>query len=87
MDIRFYLDDSGLPHTHKHYVTEPEVEEVLQGPLEDRSGVEGTRVAIGQTAAGRFIRIVYVLEQDRDALFVLTAYDPGRKRSRHCAVD
>ncbi|MGH2747658.1 MAG: hypothetical protein ACRDKB_07015 [Actinomycetota bacterium] len=79
MDIRFYLDESDEPHIHKHHVTEAEVEEVLRGPLEDRSGAEGTRVAIGQTAAGRFIRIIYVPERDLDAIFVLTAYDLGPK--------
>ena len=79
MDIRFYLDESDEPHIHMHRVTETEVEEILRGPLEDRSGAEGTRIAIGQTAAGRFIRVIYVPEQDRDSIFVITASDLGPK--------
>ena len=59
MEIRFYLDpDSELPHISKHGVQEPEVVEVLESPLEDGSGVEGTRVAIGQTEAGRFLKVI-----------------------------
>ena len=54
MRLRFYMDpETGLPHIGRHSVEEREVEEVLQRPGEDRPGREGSRVAIGQTHAGR----------------------------------
>lgn len=53
-NIRYYIDpETGLPHIYNHDVVEHEVEEVLARPGEDRQGEEGSRVAIGQTDAGR----------------------------------
>jgi hypothetical protein len=61
MEIRFHVDpDTGLPHLFSHGVTEGEVREVLGGIGEDRTGTEGSRVKVGQTAAGRILKIVYV---------------------------
>jgi len=54
MRIRFYSDpETGAPHIYNHEVDEDEVEYVLLNPGEDRPGREGSRVAIGQTRAGR----------------------------------
>jgi len=76
MHIRFYHDPAtGEPHIYKHGVTEEEVEEVLRRPGEDRRGREGARVAIGQTRAGRFLRVIYVPDPEPDSLFVITAYE------------
>ncbi len=37
MEIRFYIDpESGTPHIWAHGVTEGEVREALQQPIEDR---------------------------------------------------
>ncbi|MBI1730397.1 hypothetical protein HY229_00690 [Candidatus Acetothermia bacterium] len=58
-----------------HKVTESEVKDVLERPGEDRPGYEGTRIAIGQTRAGRYIRVIYVLEPQQDDMFVITAYE------------
>jgi Domain of unknown function (DUF4258) len=55
-------------------VNEDEVEEVLRTPGEDRPGREGSRVAIGQTRAGRYLRVIYVPDQEPDSIFVITAY-------------
>ena len=66
---------TGQPHIHQHNVTEREVEEVLSRPGEDRPGREGTRVAIGQTRGGRYLRVIYVPGPERAAVFVITAYD------------
>lgn len=61
MNIRFYHDPAtGAPHIYNHGVTEEEVAEVLRRPGEDRRGREGSRVAIGQTRAGRSLRVIYV---------------------------
>ncbi len=74
MAIRFYVDpESGTPHIHKHGVSEQEVEDILSNPGEDRPGREGSRVAIGQTRAGRYLRVIYVPEPAGS--FVITAYE------------
>jgi len=74
LEIRFYIDpDTDEPHILDHDVTEDEVVEVLRRAGEDRAGDEGSRVAIGQTAAGRYLKVIYV--RDPDSLFVVTAYD------------
>ncbi len=44
-------------------------------PGEDRLGREASRIAIGQTAAGRYLRIIYVPDPEPDAVFVITAYE------------
>lgn len=76
MEIRYHTDtDSGLPHVYGHGVAEHEVEEVLARPGEDRPGYEGARIAVGQTRAGRFLRVIYVPDPERDSVFVITAYE------------
>lgn len=61
MDIRYFLDpETGSPHIHRHGVTEEDVEDVLRRPIEDRPGREGSRVAVGRTETGRYLRIIYV---------------------------
>jgi len=81
--VRFYLDrETGEPHIHRHAVTEDEVREVLVRPLEDRPGSEGSRVAVGQTRGGRYLRVIYVPDPEPDSLFVITAYELGPKALR-----
>jgi len=76
MKIRFFLDSAtSQPHIYKHGVDENEVEDVLDAPGEDRAGRDGSRVAIGQTSSGRYLRIVYVADQQPDSVFVITAYE------------
>ena len=41
------------------------------GKLADR---EGSRQALGQTGAGRYLRVVYVPDEDRSGVFIVTAY-------------
>ena len=74
MDFRYYVDPkTGAPHIHGHDVMEAEVEEVLLRPGEDRLGRDGSRVAIGRTSGGRYLRVIYVPEPT--GVFVVTAYD------------
>ena len=74
--MRFYIDPrTGEPHLRRHGVTEEEAEEVLSKPAEDRLGTEGARVAIGRTAAGRVLRVIYVRDPDGDEAFVVTSYE------------
>ena len=76
MNIRFYRDRAtGEPHIYNHGVTEDEVESVILRPGEDRRGRDGSRVAIGQTRAGRTLRVVYVPDPEPDSMFVITAYE------------
>ncbi len=76
MNIRFYLDpETGKPHIARHGVVEREVEEVLLRSGEDRPGQEGSRVALGRTRAGRFLRVIYVPDPEPDSVFVVTAFE------------
>jgi hypothetical protein len=76
MEVRYYLDpESGEPHIHEHGVTEEEVEAVLLRPGEDLPAKDGARQALGQTAAGRFLRVIYVPDPDPNSVFVLTAFE------------
>ena len=76
MNIRFYIDpESGAPHIYRHGVDEKEVQDVLSNPGEDRPGREGSRVVIGRTRVGRYLRVVYAADLQDDALFVITAFE------------
>ncbi len=75
MNIRFYLvPESGLPHIYDHGITEAEVAWILARPGEDGPSSGSSRQAIGQTSAGRYLRVVYVPDQEGDGVFVITAY-------------
>jgi len=76
VDFRFHLDSAtGQPPIRNHEVNEEEVKEVLTSPGEDRPGRHGVRVAIGQTASGRYLRVIYVRDPKPDGVFVITAYE------------
>jgi hypothetical protein len=49
--------------------------DVLEKPGEDRPGREGSRIALGQTSAGRYLRVIYVTDVEPDSVFVITAYE------------
>ncbi len=48
-------------------------------PAEDRSGREGSRIALGHTSSGRYLRVIYVPDPEPDRVFVITAYDLAGK--------
>ena len=74
MEIRFYIDPAtDEPHIYGHRISEEEAIDVLEAPSEDRPGQDGARVAMGQTHAGRYLRVIYVPEQN--GAFVITAYE------------
>jgi len=76
MNIRYYIDaETGLPHIYKHNVSEDEVEAVLLAPGEDRLGKDGSRIALGQTNAGRYLRVIYVPDPEPASVFIVTAFD------------
>jgi len=76
VQARFYIDPAtGSPHIHDHRVDEDEVIEVLGKPTEDRAGRDGARIALGKTAAGRHLRLIYVPDPELESVFVITAYE------------
>lgn len=76
MEIRFYIDpETEEPHIYGHGVTEDEVRQVLRGPGEDLPGARNSRMKLGQTAAGRYLQVIYVPDEDPRSVFVITAYD------------
>ncbi len=83
--IRFYIGTTtGRPHVCNHGIEESEVLDVLNSPSEDRPGREGSRIVIGQTIGGRFLRVVYVPDPEPDSVFVITAYElTGKQLAAH----
>jgi hypothetical protein len=83
MDIRYFIDpETGTPHVYRHGVTEEDVQDVPRRPIEDRPGRAGSRVALGRTDAGRYLRVIYVPDPSPDSVFVITAYPLGWKALR-----
>jgi hypothetical protein len=76
MNLRFYISpETGLPHIYNHSVKEQEVEDILRFRGEDRPGRDGTRVAIGQTQSGRYLKVIYVPSPESKSIFIITAYE------------
>jgi len=83
VQLRFHIDpETGLPHIYEHDVSEREVEEILGRPLRDMRGRENSRIAIGQTGDGRFLKVIYVPDPLPNSVFVITAYELGPKAKR-----
>ena len=76
MRLCFYIDpETGLPHIYKHGIREGEAEEILLNKTEDYPSRDGLRSAIGQTSAGRYLRVIY---RPGEELVVVTAYELRR---------
>ncbi|MHA1482360.1 MAG: DUF4258 domain-containing protein, partial [Candidatus Heimdallarchaeaceae archaeon] len=76
MYIHYYIDPKkGLPHIYNHNVSESEVEDVLLRPGEDHHGREGSRIALGQTRAGRYLRVIYIPDAEQESVFIITAFE------------
>lgn len=75
-----YLDtDTGQPHIYGHGVSGEEVEHVLRHAGEDLPARDQSRQALGQTAAGHYLRVIYVPDPDSESVFVITAYELAGK--------
>jgi hypothetical protein len=60
MEVRFHYDpDTELPHIYNHGVTEDEVLEIFRGAPMQLRGQRGALFALGQTFAGRYLKVVY----------------------------
>jgi len=83
VDVRYFIDpETELPHIYRHDVVEQDVEDVLRRPMEDRPGRDGSRVALGRSRGGRYLRVIYVPDPFPDSVFVITAYRLGPKALR-----
>jgi hypothetical protein len=81
MEIRYHRDpETGLPHIHEHGVTEAEVESILARPGEDEACSRGPRQALGQTAHGRYLRMIWFPDENGVGVFVGTAYPLAGKQ-------
>ena len=47
--------------------------------MEDRTGRDGARIALGQTESGRYLRVIDVPDSIPGSVFVITAYELGEK--------
>ncbi len=50
--------ETDFPRTYRHDMNQGDVEDVLARSCEDRPGKEDSRVAMGQTQAGRHIQVI-----------------------------
>lgn len=76
MELRFFIDaETELPHIYNHGITEEEVQEVITGRGEEHPGDRGSRMKLGQTAAGRYLQVIYSPDEGGKSAFVITAFD------------
>lgn len=72
----FEWDEDNIEHIAKHRVTPEEVEEIAfeNEPYIRKIKKTGIREMLGQTASGRYLKIVYVIKGKQKAR-VITARD------------
>jgi hypothetical protein len=71
MELRFWTDpETGLPHIYNHGVGEEEVQQVLRRGGPDYPEGRNARAHLGQTAAGRYLKVVYVPDKDSDSFLL-----------------
>ena len=76
VEIRYYFDpETDEPHIYNHDVTEDEVEEVMQRSGDDLPGTNQSRIKLGQTLRGRYLKVIYTRDPSDGSIFVITAYE------------
>lgn len=76
MNVTFFIDpETDQPHIYNHGVREAEVRQVLARPGLVLQGSNNSRFALGQTADGRFLKVVYSPRKTGKGVFVITAYE------------
>ena len=74
MQYKFYTDpETNEPHIFNHGVTEDEAIESIENKAEIKRSRKDSFVAIGRTAAGRTLKVVYV--KKIDYLLIVTGYE------------
>jgi len=82
MYIEFYTDkDTGEPHIARHNVETWEAIDILENAELNYDGRGGTRVAIGQTRNGRYLRVIY-RRLDAGGRRIITAFDLSANAKR-----
>jgi uncharacterized DUF497 family protein len=74
--------DGNVAHIARHEIIPEEVEEVFEEDLIVRRGRKGYRLAYGQTCAGRYLLVVFVLKPG-NILRVVTARDLDEMEKRY----
>jgi hypothetical protein len=75
VDIRYHIDaETGLPHIYDHGVSEVEVREILSGRCWVLRGRRRSKLAMGQTRSGRYLKVIFAPDEDGEGVFVITAY-------------
>ena len=83
MELRFWNDpETGLPHIDDHGVSEDEVRQVVRRPGLNVAGDRNSRTIMGQTEAGRYLKVVLVPDVGGESGFVVTAYELRGKALR-----
>jgi len=76
MRVDFLHDrETGLPHVESHGVATWEAVDVLTNCDFVYNGRKGTRIAVGQTRHGRYLRVIYRTDERDNSRLVITAYD------------
>jgi uncharacterized DUF497 family protein len=76
MEVKFFIDpETEQAHIHNHGVREKKVREILARPGLVLKGPNLSRFALGQTAAGRYLKVVYAPRKEAKGIFVITAYE------------
>lgn len=74
MALKFCIDpETGEPHIHNHGVTEAEVRQILAHPGLVLKGRNNSRLALGQTVDGRYLKVIYAPQRESRGMFVITA--------------
>jgi hypothetical protein len=82
MRIRYHIDPTtGLPHIYEHGLG-ARSEDILRQPLQDIRGRNDSRISIGQTREGRYLKVIDVPDPVPDSVFVISAYELGPKAKR-----
>lgn len=83
MELKFFIDpETDQPHVYNHGVTEAEVREVLARPGLVLKGSKNSRFTLGQTQAGRYLKVVHAQRKGGPGIFVITAYELRGKELR-----
>ncbi len=76
MDLTFFIDpESDQPHIHNHGVTQAEARQIFARPGLVLKGSNNSRFKLGQTEAGRYLKIIYAPSKDGKGVFVITGYE------------
>ncbi len=60
MDPLLHRSSDRTGAHYDHDVSEQEVEAVLDRPMQDIRGRDDSRIAIGQSEEGRYLKVIYV---------------------------